>query len=86
MQPDLYSQYEAERLGELHTQWSDQYEKPCVIPFGDSADKVIEHCRKMGAIYYEDGPDDECFVVVLRRDIGPELWTEDTLRRSIANK
>lgn len=71
--------------GEMHTDWSDQYQKPCIIlpeGHGCSADEVIKHARHMGAIDREDGPDDECFVVELRADIGPELWTEEALRRS----
>ena len=61
-----------------------QYGTPCVI-YNDpteTADDVIETCREIGAIFHEEGPDDECFVVELRRDIGPELWTEGALRRN----
>lgn len=74
----------AEYLGEMHTIISEQYGCPCVVVFpNDCADTVIAHCRHMGAIYREDGPDDECFCVVLRFDVGPELYTESALRRSI---
>ena len=72
--------------GEMHTDWSDQYQRPCIIipEKGEryTADNVIAHARRMGAIYHEDGPDDEGFVVELRADVGAELWTEEALRRS----
>jgi hypothetical protein len=82
---DSYHHYDrktAEWLGEMHTCYSPQYNTPCVVAlWNESADRIIAHCRRMGAIFHEDGPDDECFVVVLRPDIGPELWTESALRR-----
>jgi hypothetical protein len=82
---DVYDRRQAEYLGEMHTVWSPQYRVPCVVAlWRNSADDVIDHCRDMGAIFHEDGADDECFVVVLRRDVGPELWTEQALRRSLA--
>ena len=66
--------------------YSTQYDTPCLeLPQGQSLDPdvVIEECREMGAIFYEDGPDDECFVVDVGRGVGPELWTECALRRTI---
>lgn len=64
-------------------QFSTQYKTAAVVPDGKwSADDLMDECRRIGAVYYEDGPDDECFVVVLRPHIGPELWTESALRRS----
>lgn len=63
--------------------YAEQYGTPCVSAIHeDSADAIIAFCRENGAIYHEDGPDDECFVVVLRPDIGPELYTEQSIRRS----
>lgn len=44
------------------------------------ASDVIARCREIGAIYHEDT---ERFVVSLRSDIGPELWTERALRQSL---
>lgn len=73
----------AEKLGEMHTVWSDQYRCSCVVVYpSDKAIDIIEHCRIMGAIYHEDGPDDECFCVVLRFNVGPEIYTEAALRGS----
>jgi len=78
-----WDRHEADRLGEMHTVWAPQYQKPCVVVFpSDTAQQIIDHCRAVGAIYREDGPEDECFVVVLRHDIGPELYTEEAVRRS----
>lgn len=60
--------------------WSDQYQKPCVVAHpADNADSIIAKCRKVGAVVNDDG---EEFVVELRPDIGPELWTENALRRA----
>lgn len=81
----MWNREESERLGEMHTVDSEQYGCACVVVFpGDAGNKVIEHCRNMGAIYREDGATDECFCVVLRFDVGPELYTETALRRSLA--
>lgn len=63
--------------------YSEQYKTPAIFPDGgETADQIIQMCRSEGAIFYEDGPDDECFVVALRPKIGPELFTEGALRRS----
>jgi hypothetical protein len=63
--------------------YSDQYKTPVVFPDGgETADDIIRLCRSSGAIFHEDGPDDECFVVALRPKSGPELWTEISLRKS----
>jgi hypothetical protein len=79
-----YDRELANRLGEMHTQYSDQYRTSCVVPCNEKdPDKIIKHCRTMGALFYEDGPNDECFVVVLRPEIGPELYTEKALRQSL---
>lgn len=84
---DNFSEWDrgtSDRLGEMHTVWSPQYQKPCIVVFpSDTAYKTIEHCRLMGAIYREDDHEDECFVVVLRHDVGPELYTEAAIRRSL---
>jgi len=62
---------------------STQYKCPAVFPEpGETADDIIRGCRKYGAIFREDGPDDECFVVAMRPNIGAELYTEAALRRS----
>lgn len=67
----------------MKQQYSTQYETAAIVPSDPfSPDDLMDECRRVGAIYYEDGLDDECFVVVLRPDIGPELWTESALRRA----
>ena len=63
-----------------------QYRTTAVV-LGDgdrpTADELIEECRNIGAIFHEDGPDDELFVVDIGRGVGPELWTERALRGSL---
>ena len=62
-----------------------QYNTPCaLLKKGDTvnAQDLIEFCRNIGAVYYEDGPDDECFVVDVDRGVGPEIYTESALRGS----
>jgi len=72
-----------EYIGELSSTDSDQYGTPCVGSLNNEpADEIIAYCRKIGAIFHEDGPDDECFVVWMRKEVGPELWTERSLRGS----
>lgn len=64
----------------MATEWSDQYRTPSVIAEeGMSGHDIIAECRRVGAVYYEDGPDDECFVVTMRPNIGPEIWTKRAL-------
>lgn len=63
-----------------------QYGTPCIIvskPDLPSADDLIEFCRENSAIFYEDGPDDECFVVDIGRGVGPEIWTARALQGSL---
>lgn len=73
----------AEYVGEMHSVDSEQYGVPCVVALqNEGADTIIKYAREIGAIFHEEGPDDECFVVWLRKDIGPELWTERSLRGS----
>jgi hypothetical protein len=60
--------------------YSDQYGTPAILPEGLTADEVIAACRENGAIFYEDS--DECFVVILRPNVGAEIWTENALRKS----
>jgi hypothetical protein len=63
---------------------SAQYGCPAVVARqGMTADDIIKACRDIGAIFHEDGPDDECFVVEVRSEVGPELWTERALRGSV---
>ena len=67
--------------------FSYQYATPCIaLEEGEqiSADDLMEECREAGAIYYEEGPDDECFVVDIGRGVGAELWTERALKGSLA--
>ena len=60
---------------------SKQYNIACVIPPDtDEAQTVIDFCREVGAVLDYDG---EEFCVMLRPEVGPELWTESSLRRSL---
>lgn len=70
----------------MQTVWSDQYNVRAVV-VGDETnfDAVAEECRRVGAVFYEDGPDDECFVVVLR-EVGPELYTPRALEGSLRSR
>lgn len=83
-----------------HLIWSEQYRKPCVAPSPtDTADSVIAACRASGAVRFyrdesvtvdgqsvDDGGALEEFVIQLRDDVGPELWTEAALRRSLGKE
>lgn len=71
---------------ELRESWSEQYQLPCVCV--EAPDFVTYHevacvCDAIGAIRREDGIE---YVVELRPDIGPELWTDESLRRSVGKK
>lgn len=58
-----------------------QYGIPCVVAVeGARAADVIDECWRVGAVRTVDG---EEFCVQLRADVGPELWTEESLRRSL---
>lgn len=77
-----YSKELAESLGELHTQFSSQYKIPCIVPCGEKdASKIMRHAMVMGAIFIEDT--EKLFCVVLRPDIGPELWSKQALIKSM---
>jgi hypothetical protein len=61
--------------------YSKQYAIPCVlVASSEPAQDVIDYCREVGAILNSDG---EEFCVELRPEVGPELWTEDALRKSL---
>ncbi|MGI9297061.1 MAG: hypothetical protein ACR2QC_04085 [Gammaproteobacteria bacterium] len=63
--------------------YSWQYKTPCLLLEEEdmpSSQEIINQCRDIGAIFYEDGPGDECFVVDVARGVGPELWTPRALR------
>jgi len=65
--------------------YADQYETSCaVLKKGDlvDAEALIEFCQNIGAVYYEDDPDDECYVVDVGRGVGPEIFTGSALRRT----
>lgn len=69
----------------MKTMWSDQYKKGCVVvEAGDTLDEIIEKAKDNDAFYF-DG-EDECFVISFEdkpeRLVGPELYTEEALRRS----
>lgn len=62
--------------------WSGQYRCRAVIPNGATADAVVAACRAVGAVGYDREGVQE-YVVVLREHVGPELWSEKALRKSI---
>lgn len=72
-----------------HT-YSYQYGKPCVTPKPEAtADEVISYARLIGAVFevaYEEAVRKFMFVVTLRPEVGPELWSEEALRRSLPKK
>ena len=66
--------------------FSDQYNVACVsVESADwiDPDALIAECQANGAIRNVDGTE---YCVELREDIGPELWTEESLRRSVGKK
>lgn len=66
--------------------WSDQYDCPAYKPRPqDTVEEVLEWCVEEGAVWDED-PDGREYCVILREDVGPELWTESALRRTWAQK
>lgn len=70
-------------MDETDREYSYQFQRMSVVPLkGETANEIIDRCREIGAVYYEDGPDDECFVVNMRPQIGPEIWTASALQRS----
>lgn len=71
-------------VSDMRETWSEQYNLPCVDVEDyrtASADAIIAMCEDIGAIRRDD-PDGDEYVVVLRHDVGPELWTESSLRRT----
>lgn len=62
---------------------SGQYDCPCVIAEkGDTAQQVIDECLLLGATYQDEPGENPDFCVQIRHKIGPELWTERSLRGS----
>jgi hypothetical protein len=65
----------------VKSRWAAQYACPAVVvQEGDDADAVVAFARELGAVSFLEG--DESLVVELR-DVGPELYSEDALRRSL---
>lgn len=63
--------------------FSDQFNVACIAvenPDYMNADALIAICEDSEAILNNDGVE---YVVELRPDVGPELWNEDALRRSV---
>lgn len=61
--------------------WSEQYKTQCVQVVGnESVDDVIADCCETGATFEEDG--ETCYVVRFPGRF-PELYTEESLRRSL---
>ncbi len=66
---------------EMKTIFSRQYDRSCIVPEpSDTADDIIEACINANATY-EEGPDpqDLLYVVKVRPEVGPELWSADSL-------
>lgn len=64
----------------MHVKFASQYNINCIVPEpDDTVDEIVQACRDDEAIRTVDG---EEFCVELRPEVGPELWTEDSLRRS----
>lgn len=64
-------------------EFSEQYQIPCVCvenPAAMNADALIAECEAADAVRRIDGIE---YCVELRNDVGPELWTEESLRRSV---
>ena len=73
-------------IATLKLDWSDHYKRNVIIlhdpgQTDNLADVIIENCREHRATVIDD--EGEQFVVTLRPEIGPELWSEETLRRSL---
>lgn len=65
---------------------SEQYGINCVVVGqndNDTAQAVIDVCREEGAVREVDGVE---FCVELRSEVGPELWTEASLRQSLSRR
>lgn len=69
----------------MKVSYASQYELSCiVVDPSDDPDEVIKMAQLEGAIYY-DGEDD-CLVLDIPekgRWVGPELYTEQSFRRSM---
>lgn len=69
-------------MSDMREAFSDQYQIPCVDvedPASTNADALISMCELIGAVRRVDGVE---YCVALR-DVGPELWTESALRKSV---
>lgn len=67
----------------MKMEYAEQYNCVCVVvEIGDTADEVMNAARENEAIYYEDGPEDECFCVRLPNR-PQEIYTERSLKGSI---
>jgi hypothetical protein len=66
----------------MRTGFSSQY-NTCYVKAteGCEAEAVIDKCEEVGAVFEEYG--DRYFVVSIRDDVGPELWTRSALERSL---
>ena|ERR1700735_2641616 len=82
-----YDRAWSEYLGEMHTTDADQYGTPAVFVGPETdPDAVIAYCRQRGAVFHEEPGEAPCLVVVLRPEVGPELYTEKALRRSMPRR
>ena len=65
----------------MNVSYASQYDSNCVTAeTGDTAQGIIDFCHEVDAIRRVDGLE---FCVELRTEVGPELWTERALRRSL---
>lgn len=66
--------------------FADQYECPCLIPApGMTAVDVMVACQQIGAVWDND-PEGREYVIEFRPDVGPELWTEASVRGTIRKR
>ena len=68
----------------MNVEWSGQYHCACVVPEpGDTSQDVINECCRVGAVYRGYGEMVNLYVVALRPDVGPELWSRGALKMSM---
>jgi hypothetical protein len=66
--------------------FSEQYCCPCIVPPQEyDAQQIIQACVEAEATFQEE-PGEPSYVVQLRDEIGPELWTAEALRRTDQQK
>ena len=60
-----------------------QFNRCCIVPGpNNTVEEIIYACTEVGAVFFDEG--ERQYIVQLRPEIGPEVWTEESLRRSIS--